>query len=171
VSERNAEQADAAAGAEPFNANGDGDGWRCACGAGRHAQDPHRCARGHVAVDNSIARQTGIYARVPPPEVKEAVEQLVAGVVSDLGGTSALSTIERGYIEKLGAVDATVRLLAHDIAARGLLTESGGVRRVHDAFLNAIDRWDRLAQRLGTKRRPRRVDTLEAALAAEPEAR
>ena len=71
---------------------------------------------------------------------------------------------------RLAEVEVTLRLLAHDIAGRGLLTPSGGVRRVYDQLLAGVDRWDKLAQRIGVKRRVRDV-TFDAAIAAEPEAR
>ena len=160
--------------AEPSQANGPGDG-SSTCGRCSAVNPPgaETCAQCHCFLPaNQVARQTGIYAQRQPADLRERVDTFTAGVLSDLGGASELSTLERAYVGRLAEVEIVLRLLAHDIAERGLLTPSGGVRRVHDAFLSAVDRWDRLAQRLGVARRARRVaSTFDAAIAAEPEAR
>ena len=103
------------------------------------------------------ARKSGLYAQHRPTDLQAAVDAMIAGVISDRGGEEALSTLEKAYIRKLADVDITIHLLAADIARRGLLTPAGGVRNVYDKFLAGLDRWDRLAQRLGLGRRARRV--------------
>ena len=158
------------AGAAPPRLNGNGDGWRCpTCGNGPHPLDADLCARGHFRAGNQVARQLGLYARQQPAELRERVDRLTAGILSDLGGEDELSTLERAYVGRLADVEVTLRLLAHDIAERGLLTPSGGVRRVYDQLLAGIDRWDRLTQRIGVKRRARRVSSAMEATAAMPE--
>jgi hypothetical protein len=116
---------------------------------------------GRFLPGNAAARQTGIYAQTQAPELREHVDRLTSGIVADLGGASELSTLEAAYVARLGDIETTLRLLAADIARRGLLTPSGGVRRVYDQLLAGIDRWDRLAQRLGMKRRARRLNVAE----------
>jgi hypothetical protein len=103
------------------------------------------------------ARKSGIYAQHPPPDLLGVVDAMVTGVIADHGGEATLTTLEKAYIKKLADVDITVQLLAADIARRGLLTPSGGVRNVYDKFLAGLDRWDRLAQRIGLGRRARQV--------------
>ena len=103
------------------------------------------------------ARKSGIYAQHPPPDLLLVVDAMVTGIIADHGGEATLTTLERAYIKKLADVDITVHLLAADIARRGLLTPSGGVRNVYDKFLAGLDRWDRLAQRIGLGRRARQV--------------
>jgi hypothetical protein len=49
------------------------------------------------------------------------VDALREGVIADRGGESELSTLEHSYIEKLGDIDVTIRLLTRDIATNGLL--------------------------------------------------
>jgi hypothetical protein len=114
---------------------------------------------GRFVPGNQVARQAGIYARQQPADLRERVNELTAGILSDLGGVDELSTLERAYVGRLAEVEVTLRLLAHDIAERGLLTPSGGVRRVYDQLLAGLDRWDKLAQRIGTKRRARPVQS------------
>jgi hypothetical protein len=87
-------------------------------------------------------------------------DQLMMGIVADLGGESELTTLQRSYIRRLGDVEITIRLLASDIATRGLLTPAGGVRNVYGAFLAGIDRFDKLAQRIGLKRGERPIPTV-----------
>jgi hypothetical protein len=156
--------------ATPFYANGDGGGWRCICGAGPHASLPDRCAAGHPAPGNEIAVQHGAYRRTPLPDVRADVEAMVAGIVSDLGGESALSTLQRRTAAKLAGLEAQWQMFEHDIAVNGILTPSGGVRRVHEAMLRTFYAWDRAAQRIGLDRRARAVnfhDRLVSALDAK----
>jgi len=103
------------------------------------------------------ARKSGIYAQRQPMDLQARVDAMVAGITSDHGGEAALTTLEKEYIKKLVDVDITIQLLATDIARRGLLTPAGGVRNVYDKFLAGLDRWDRLAQRIGLGRRARQV--------------
>lgn len=144
-----AQQAAPADAGEPIRENGAGDGRR---------------PDGTFAPGNQVARQHGPYAARQPAELLAVVEEFTAGVVSDLGGASELSTIERAYVGRLGRVELTLRLLEADIAEHGLMTSAGGVRKVYAQYLAGLDRWDRLAQRLGLRRRQRRVPSLREAL-------
>lgn len=120
---------------------------------------------------NQLQREHGIYSRLPPPaDLREKVDDLRAGVISDRGGDSELSTLERSYVEKLGDIDVTIRLLTHDIAVHGLLTKSGGVRGVYDKLLAGLAAFDRYAQRIGVERRAKVVHPLDAVRAAVIEA-
>lgn len=110
---------------------------------------------------NQVARRTGIYARNQPPELKADIEQFLAGIVADRGGESELSTLEHSYVEKLGDIDVTIRLLTHDIATNGLLTPGGRVREVYDKLLAGLAAFDRYAQRIGIERRAKRVESIE----------
>ena len=113
--------------------------------------------RGKFAAGNQAARQHGTFAVHQPPELLEVVDAFEAELLSDLGGESVLSTLERSCVVNLRAIKMTLMLLAEDIETRGLVTPHGGVRRSYNAFLAGVDRFDRLSQRLGMKRRTRRV--------------
>ena len=116
---------------------------------------------------NQVALRTGIYSRQPPPSgIREDVEAFRSGVISDRGGESQLSTLETSYVEKLGDIDITIRLLTHDIAVNGLLTPSGRVRGVYDKLLAGLAAFDRYAQRIGLERKAKRLD-LAAAIAEQ----
>jgi hypothetical protein len=85
-----------------------------------------------------------------------------AGVVTDLGGPEELSTIASGYVGKLASVEGLYRLLAHDVAQHGIFTKRGRTRATFTALLSTIDKWDRLAQRLGMTRKPKHAhETIE----------
>lgn len=110
---------------------------------------------------NQGARTHGIYSRQPPPEdLRVKVAELRSGVVSDRGGEAELSTLEHSYVEKLGDIDVTIRLLTHDIAVNGLLTPGGRVRDVYEKLLAGLATFDRYAQRIGLERRAKRVESL-----------
>lgn len=113
--------------------------------------------RGKFAARNQAARQHGTFAVHQPPALLEVVDGFETGLLSDLGGESVLSTLERSCVANLRALKMTLMLLAADIETRGLVTPHGGVRRSYAAFLAGVDRFDRLSQRLGMKRRTRKV--------------
>ena len=115
---------------------------------------------GSFLPSNQAARSTGIYARSHPPDLRQHREELIAGLSSDLGGESELSTLESSYVQKIGDIDTTIRLLTHDIAVNGLLTPGGRVRDVYDKLLAGLAAFDRYAQRVGLDRRAKRVPSL-----------
>ncbi len=156
----------------------------CSCGTTeRHPAAADRCSRGHVLVGNSVgkqfedgnqaARTHGQYAyeargaAALPDVLRQSVEQFREAVITDRGGASELSTLESAYIRRLSEVEAVARLLAADLASRGLTTAKGRVRSTFSRWLEALDRWDRLAQRVGTDRKARPM-SLAARLAAAP---
>lgn len=143
----------------------------CSCGATeRHSTDADRCTRGHVLVGNQARRLHGVRAFETtgrlPDILRQTVEEFRASVIADRGGASELSTLEAAYIRRLSEVETVARLLAADLASRGLLTPRGRVRGTFSRWLECIDRWDRLAQRVGTDRRGRAVSSLRDYLAA-----
>ena len=145
---------------EPFSPDVPPDGVTCGrCGA----QAPpglDACPVCHSFLPGTqAARKSGIYAQHQPPDLQAVVDAMVAGIIADHGGEATLTTLEKAYIKKLADVDITIHLLAADISRRGLLTPAGGVRNVYDKFLAGLDRWDRLAQRIGLGRRARTVPT------------
>ena len=122
------------------------------------------------AAGNVAARTTGIRAfkdrgaAALPPAFREELEAFRAGVEADRGGPSELTTIGAGHARRLTEIEAIVRLLAADLEVRGLLTQRGRVQSTCLALLQAVDRWDRLAQRLGLERRSKRVPTPDEVL-------
>jgi ribosomal protein L40E len=106
---------------------------------------------------NQGARTHGVYARQQPPDLQLSADELEAGIVADLGGLDELSTVERSYVRKLRDLHITISLLANDLARNSLLTPGGRVRDVYGAFLGGLAMFDRYAQRVGMKRRAKRV--------------
>ena len=152
-----------------------------ACGAtARHATNPNMCSAGHFIPGNQAAYRHGVRSfeqRGPaalPDVLRQTVEQFRTAIIADRGGALELSTLETAYIRRLSEVEAVARLLAADLARRddlgrpiGLMTARGRVRGTFSRWLEAIDRWDRLAQRIGTDRRTRSM-SLTQRLAAAP---
>jgi hypothetical protein len=94
-----------------------------------------------------------------------SVAEFKAAVISDRGGPEELSAIEAARVGHLAEVETTLRLLANDLATRGLMTPKGRVRSTFGRWLEALDRWERLAGHIGDGRRARPVPNLSAYLA------
>lgn len=143
------------------------------CGARRHPTSPNVCSGGHFVGGNQAAFRHGARAfeqhgtAALPDVLRSTVEQFREAVIADRGGASELSTLEAAYIRRLSEVEAVARLLASDLASRGLTTAKGRVRSTFSKWLLAVDRWDRLAQRIGTDRKARGL-SLTQRLAAAP---
>jgi hypothetical protein len=152
----------------PIPKNGD-ETVHCARCSTANSRDAAHCAGcGSFLPANQDARKSGLYSRQPPPaDLRQRVDELRAGVIADRGGESELSTLEHAYIEKLGDIDVTIRLLTSDIAANGLLTPGGKVRHVYDKLLAGLAAFDRYAGRIGLERRAKHVPSLEEVLRAE----
>jgi hypothetical protein len=120
---------------------------------------------------NQLHRTHGAYSfrdrgdAALPPDVRMTVVEFKAQVVSDRGGLDELSAIEAARIGHLAEVETTLRLLASDIARNGLLTKRGRTRTVFGRWLEALDRWERLASHVGDGRRARAVPSLSDYLA------
>jgi hypothetical protein len=124
---------------------------------------------------NQIHRTHGTYsfrdrgAAALPDVLRQTVDEFRESVITDRGGHAELSTLEAAYIRRLAEVETVARLLAADLASRGLTTPRGRVRGTFSRWLECLDRWDRLAQRVGTDRRSRSVSSLRDYLAqAQP---
>ncbi len=141
----------------------------CRCGAGPHPTHAGICERGHAVRGNQLHRTHGAYSfrdrgeASLPPDVRMTVAEFKAQVVSDRG--EELSAIEAARIGHLAEVETTLRLLAHDLATRGLMTAKGRVRSTFSRWLEALDRWERLAGHIGDGRRARQVPSLSDYLA------
>jgi hypothetical protein len=81
------------------------------------------------------------------------------GLQTDQGDDAEL-TIVSGYIEKLTSVEGLYRLLAADVMIHGIFTPRRRTRSTFHALLATIEKWDRLAQRLGMGRKARDVGGL-----------
>jgi hypothetical protein len=143
----------------------------CRCGAGPHPMHTGICARGHALPLNQLRRTHGAYsfrdrgATALPDVLRQTVDEFRESVIADRGGASELSTIAAAYIRRLAEVETVARLLGADLASRGLTTPKGRVRGTFSRWLECLDRWDRLAQRVGTDRRSRSVSSLRDYLA------
>lgn len=146
--------------AEPIPANGR-ETVACARCLTENPVGAQTCTCGAFLPANQAARKTGIYARQQPPDLRLTADELMNGIVSDLGGESELSTLQTAYVRKIADVEITIRLLTSDIAANGLLTPGGRVRDVYDKLLAGLGVFDRYAQRIGMERRAKRVPSLQ----------
>ena len=142
----------------------------CRCGATElHASNTHMCANGHFIAGNTARRLHGVRAFETtgrlPDVLRQTVEEFRESVIADRGGSSELSTLEAAYVRRLSEAETVARLLAADLAARGLFTPKGRVRNTFQRWSEAVGLWDRLAQRVGVDRRSRPVPSLRDYLA------
>jgi hypothetical protein len=121
------------------------------------------CPHGHPRPGHpGPALRHGRYAQRDhlPARVQDAIADLAtfeANVISDLGGASELSSIEVGHVRRLCELEAACRILALDIASRGLLTTTGRIRPTLAEFRSTVREWRGVASALGLKRRARDV--------------
>ena len=128
---------------------------------------------------NTFAVTKGLYVRDRsrlPQTMQDALGDLDGfrtALESDQGGADAMTIIQAGYVRRLVEVEALCRLLGADLRAHGIFTAKRRVRNTFGAFLTAVEKWDRLAQRLGMGRRQRDVGQMSAAeyLAAQQDER
>ena len=117
-----------------------------------------RLLRGHIA-----AQTTGVqtFLRRGPDALDDGLREehfaFRSAVYADLGGEEQLSTLAKSYVERLAELNTVANLLALDLAKRGILSPRGRVRSSLDQFMKCLDRWDKLAQRIGMERRPKRI--------------
>jgi hypothetical protein len=151
----------------------------CACGATEgHGSTPNMCVNGHFVAGNQARRIHGVRAFETtgrlPDVLRQTVDEFREAVVADRGGPVELSTLEQAYCRRLGETEAVVRLLASDLATRGLFTPRGRVRNTFQRWTEAVSQWDRLAQRIGVARQARAVSLRDylaqgaTAVSAEP---
>jgi hypothetical protein len=146
----------------------------CRCGSGPHATHVGICTRGHALPLNQLRRTHGAYSfrdrgvAALPDVLRQTVDEFRESVIADRGGPSALSTLDAAYIRRLAEVETVARLLANDLASRGLTTPTGRVRGTFSRWLECLDRWDRLAQRVGTDRKTQPISLAARLAAVEP---
>jgi hypothetical protein len=118
---------------------------------------------GAIQAGNTLAVKSGVFSRVAPAHLRQSADEMLAGLIADLGGEENLTTLQRGYCHKLRDLEIIARGLASDLANRGLVTAGGKSRSSLDRYLAVLRCWDGLAQRLGLERRARDVGlTLDA---------
>lgn len=128
-------------------------------GAGREDEPPRSLGlETRFAVGNRAARGHGVRAfqrhgtAALPPGLRTELERF-RGVPGRRRRADHDRRGLRASADRAGGVLAP----AADLDTRGFLTPRGRVRNTYLLLLQTIDRWDKLAQRLGLTRRPRRV--------------
>lgn len=132
-------------------------------------QSPHpvhedRWADGTVRPGNQAARKHGVRAfeergaSALPADLRVSIEDFRAQIISDRGGVDNLTAIEAAYVRRLGELETVARLLASDLASRGMFTPRGRVRGTFSRWLETLDRWDRYAQRVGVHRQAKPIE-------------
>lgn len=129
------------------------------------AKNVKRDARGRVGAGNELALKHGTrrfqQKGIAPDDIVDQVADIQQQIVTDLGGATELSELERGVVRRLGETETLLQLFIRDFEMRGVITARGRTRTTVLTFLQTLDRWERLTQRLGLKRRTKRVPTID----------
>jgi hypothetical protein len=94
-----------------------------------------------------------------------SIDDFREGIVRDLGGAEELSTIMHGHVRRLAELETTCRLLAGHLAQHGIFTPRGRVRSAYTQWLLTVDRWQKVAERIGIERKLKSVPSLSVYLA------
>ncbi len=140
------------------------DGAVCACGAPPHASLADRCAGGHLAAGNSLARRTSLYAASGTPET-EAIEASARAMVeqsfADAGGATELIARVRADHEYRGVIDVQIKKLARALSVYGEFDKRGRLRK---GWIELLDRLVNTAvsidKTLGLARKQKQVPSL-----------
>jgi len=155
-----AEHPDHAAAAAP-NAPGPPGG---KCGAGPHATDPARCAKGHALVRNGLAITTAFDAQALPPSLAlldHDVEQFVSGCLVDEADDD-LPTRRRALLGYRARVHRRILMLDSALELRGLVDRRGRLRAQWLQRLEGLIGVARaLDAQLGLERRAKRAPMQE----------
>ncbi len=118
------------------------------------------------------ALKTGEHSRLVRSGIVNGQGEAMAGARRELRKELGdLGIVKASLADAFVELDAVRNYLGGRLGAESPLTTKGRQRALLTAYLGVVDRQVRLAQVLGIERRARRVaDTLEAVIAAQPEA-
>jgi hypothetical protein len=120
-------------------------------------QNGNRAARTH----GTWSLQRGRGEAALPAALAQTIEEFRASVIADRGGIENMTTVEVALVRRLSEIEATCRLLAGDIASKGLFTPRGRVRGVYRLWLETLDRFERYCRQVGADRRARPLSVQE----------
>jgi hypothetical protein len=84
---------------------------------------------------------------------RDSHDQNLAVAIADRGGDAAVSIVERGLIVQAVTLQTTASILSGYLLEVGPLTPRGRVRTAVAAYNAAVDRYSKLAEKLGLERR------------------
>jgi len=96
-----------------------------------------------------------------PPEFQVMKCERQEQMLIDLGGRDQLSALEVGLVERAAYLATMLDLYEADFQARGFYTPRGRQRNSVEAYLKILDRYEKLAKRLGLQRRTKDVNPID----------
>jgi hypothetical protein len=133
-------------------------------------QDGARNPDGTFAKGNMVRLTTG--ERTPRlfalPDIAAAHQERVDAITTDLGGPTELSTTQAALVCELARLQLITASLGADVIGKGPLTAKGNRRAALSAYLNVLDRQQKLSDLLGLRRVPKSpISNLDAYLTGE----
>jgi hypothetical protein len=127
-----------------------------------------RNADGSFGPGNLAALKHGRYLAPDHPELAAAHQERVDAITTDLGGLSELSTTQAALVCELARLQLITASLGADVIGKGPLTAKGNRRAALSAYLNVLDRQQKLSDLLGLRRVPKSpISNLDAYLTGE----
>jgi hypothetical protein len=134
-----------------------------------NAAGADRCAKCGRLLPGNLTRQTHGVVTLErrgdgalPPGARRARQERIERMLVDLGGEDGLSQLSLGLVERAAQLSVMLDVYEADFEARGMWTARGRQRTSVATYLSILDRYDKLAQRLGLERRSKHVgDTLD----------
>lgn len=117
---------------------------------------------GRFQPGNTMRLQHGLRCErlLDHPDIAAWHREQVAAIEADLGGEQQLTALQRAHVREAARLEVLVGALGDDLLARGVLTGKGRTRAAATLYLQALDRYLRVAQALGLQRRERPVPTV-----------
>jgi hypothetical protein len=112
----------------------------------------NRSAEVHGAV--TIARRGD---GVLPVAARQARQERIERMLVDLGGADELSQLSLGLVDRAAQLSVMLDTYEQDFERRGMWTATGRQRASVTVYLAILDRYDKLAMRLGLERRKKDV--------------
>ena len=92
----------------------------------------------------------------------------VEAISADLGGASELSALQRASVREVARLEVILAALGNELLDGGVLTGIGAMRAATTAYLQVLDRFVRVAGRVGLERKARKIPSLEFGLTFTP---
>ena len=128
-----------------------------------------RLANGQAGPSNTLNLRTGLRSALllEQPDIALWHCEQVEAISADLGGASELSALQRARVREVARLEVILAALGNELLDGGVLTGKGAMRAATTAYLQVLDRFVRVAGRVGLERKARKIPSLEDVMGAD----
>ena len=129
-----------------------------------------RLANGQAGPGNTLNLRAGLRSALllEQPDIALWHCEQVEAISADLGGASELSALQRASVREVARLEVILAALGNELLNGGVLTGIGAMRAATTAYLQVLDRFVRVAGRVGLERKARKIPSLEFGLTFTP---